>query len=386
MGGVMLLSTSVFFVLELSRLRSRARKTVDDVAMLIHMGATEWGLDMEQIMTDSRREIQAHGIVYVQLLGRGGDELFRHGQESDSIFPTKASVRLPPTAAPYEELKIEINVGALPTRVVRVLGVHMLVGALLVLVIYHRPFLALRRAIDELEATEAQLMHTERLSAIGEMYASLTHEINNPLGIMLIRVKLMLAAAREGQSPLDLERDLEMIERNCARIAEIVRSLLTFTRKTSFEPVETNLNGVVMEVVDLVEKPLEKQGIKIHRVLGPTLPNVRASAHHLQQVFMNLLNNARDAMPQGGIITLRTFREEGRLVAEVQDTGTGIAPKVKERLFEPFFTTKGVGQGTGLGLSVSYGIISAHGGDIEVESEPGQGSLFRLTLPLIGPS
>jgi signal transduction histidine kinase len=175
-----------------------------------------------------------------------------------------------------------------------------------------------------------------------------------------------------------------MIDRHGTRIAEIIRGLLAFARKTPFQLVETDLNRIIREVVALVEKPYVKQGIRIQSVLEPTLPSFRASPLHIQQVFMNLLKNARDAMPEGGPVTLRTSKNGRYLVAEVEDAGPGIAPEVEARLFEPFFTTKGVGEGTGLGLSVSYGIVSAHGGKILIESKPGHGALFRVMLPIEG--
>ena len=185
--------------------------------------------------------------------------------------------------------------------------------------------------------------------------------------------------------PADLTRDLEIITRNGLRISELVRSLLIFSRKSTLSFTETALNHVIAEVVELVDKPYAKQQIQIESRFDPKLPCCQASAGHLHQVFLGLLSNARDAMPQGGTITLRTYVNSHFVIAEVEDTGTGMAPDVKARIFEPFFTTKGVGKGTGLGLSVAYGIIKTHGGDITAESTPGKGSLFRLMLPIGGP-
>jgi signal transduction histidine kinase len=214
------------------------------------------------------------------------------------------------------------------------------------------------------------------------MYAGLAHEINNPLGILLSRVRLMLGAASQRNFNGDLIRDLEMIDRHGSRIAEIVRSLLAFSRKTAFELGDTDVNGVVQETLALVEKPFGKHGVKVLSTLDPRLPSVLGSRDHLQQVFLNLLTNARDAMPSGGTVTVRTYRDNGNVVAEVEDTGVGMPEDVADRVFEPFFTTKQREHGTGLGLSVSQSILSAHGGHVEVESEPGQGALFRVTLPI----
>jgi two-component system NtrC family sensor kinase len=236
-----------------------------------------------------------------------------------------------------------------------------------------------------LEMTQAQLIHSEKMSALGEIYAGLTHEINNPLGIMIGKLELALKMAKERQLPAELTRDLEIVTRNGLRISELVRSLLIFSRKSTLSFTETALNHVIAEVVELVDKPYAKQHIQIERRFDPKLPYCHGSAGHLHQVFLGLLNNARDAMPQGGTITLRTYVNSHFLIAEVEDTGTGMSPDVKARIFEPFFTTKGVGKGTGLGLSVAYGIIKTHGGDITVESTPGKGSLFRLMLPIEEP-
>ena len=232
-----------------------------------------------------------------------------------------------------------------------------------------------------MESIQAQLIHTEKLSAIGEIYAGIAHEINNPLGIILTRVHILQEAIKERQIAQDFLRDLEMIQRHGSRIAEVIRGLLAFARSTSFTMTETDLNLVIDETVSLLEKPFAEQQIRIDRVLSEDLPRIMGSPVHLQQVFINLLNNARDAMPQGGIINIRTYPNNRRIVAEVRDSGTGIEEKIKGKIFEPFFTTKGVGRGTGLGLAVIYGIIRAHGGDIEVESAPGKGAMFRLRLP-----
>jgi signal transduction histidine kinase len=141
------------------------------------------------------------------------------------------------------------------------------------------------------------------------------------------------------------------------------------------------VNGVIGETVALVEPLFARQGIGVQLFLDRSLPRVRASAQHLQQVFLNLVNNAHDAMPDGGTLTLRTYRDGSSLVAEVRDTGRGIPPEIQPRVFEPFFTTKDVGKGTGLGLAVSYGIVRAHGGDLTVESRQGDGAVFRVILP-----
>jgi signal transduction histidine kinase len=192
----------------------------------------------------------------------------------------------------------------------------------------------------------------------------------------------MLAAAQEKRFDADTVRDLEVIDRQGGRIAEIMRSLLAYARKSEFRMTSVDLNGVVREVVSLVNKPFAKQGVLVETDLDAALPSLQASPDRLQQVFLNLLNNARDAMPQGGTITVRTARLDGHVLAEVSDTGPGLTAQAREHAFEPFFTTKEAGQGTGLGLWVSYGIVSAHGGELEALNAPAGGALFRLRLPL----
>ncbi len=384
--GIVLLSTSVFLFLELGRLRTDARDAARDCARHITYDVSKRGFDSERLSELLRIEMENHAIAHIRILRPDGDEVLSLGQSTHSRLPNSETVRITSLPAPFEELQVvvEVDERSLPQRLARVLFIHILVGTVLAVLTYRFPLLAIRKSINELESAEAQLMHAERLSAIGEMYASLTHEINNPLGIILTRVKIMLSKAREHKPRRELVRDLEMIDRHGTRIAEIIRGLLAFARKTPFQPVETDLNSIIQEVVALVEKPYAKQGIQIQCALEPTLPRFHASPLHIQQVFMNLLKNARDAMPEGGLVSLRTSRNGRYLVAEVEDAGPGIAPEIQGRLFEPFFTTKEVGKGTGLGLSVSYGIVSAHRGHILVESDPGRGALFRVMLPIEG--
>jgi len=292
-----------------------------------------------------------------------------------------AEVRSFPPEHRVKSVVIQHDVRPLILKAGRVFGVHLVVASMLILIVYVIPIRALRQAVDHVKIAHAQIIHSDKLSAIGEVYASLTHEINNPLSILLSRVKLLISSAQEQQFPPELVRDLEVIERHGTRIANIIRGLLTFARKTPFEFIEIDLNQVINGAIALVEKPFAKEGIRIETALVPESLTFLGSHNHLLQVFLNLLNNARDAMPQEGRIRIRTFRKRTYLGAEIQDNGIGIAPDVLDKIFEPFFTTKEVGKGTGLGLSVSYGIIIDHNGEIEVESTPGEGTIFRMIFP-----
>jgi two-component system, NtrC family, sensor kinase len=264
----------------------------------------------------------------------------------------------------------------------RVFAIHLAVAAVLILAIYAVPMRALQRTIAELKSAQEQLLHANRLGAIGEVYARLAHEINNPLAILQSRVRLVLDEQRATPLPEDVVRDLQTIERHGARIGELVKSFLAFARKQPADQKEVDLNRIVLDTMELVEKPFAKAGVHIVADLAPGLPHILGNPGQLQQVFLNLLNNARDALKDGGRILITTDSRPGLVFAEVQDNGVGIAEDLLDRIFDPFFTTKGVGEGTGLGLSVSYGIVSSLGGHIRVRSTPGKGSAFEVQLPL----
>jgi signal transduction histidine kinase len=174
---------------------------------------------------------------------------------------------------------------------------------------------------------------------------------------------------------------LEKIEKQTFRAAKIINNLLNFSRSGSAELEPLDLNKVVLDVLSLLEHQLDKSNIKLRKELAAELPPVRGNENRLQQVFFNLILNARDAMPRGGWLTLATSADDDTVIVEVKDTGTGIKREHIKRIYDPFFTTKGIGRGTGLGLSVSYGILQEHGGAIFVDSAPGQGTTFQVALP-----
>lgn len=381
---IAILPTSVFFALGLSQLQSDARHATEQIVFLIkEIHATN--PEHRRLAELLQEEMRLNHVSALQLMGTGVEPVLSLGQAQGSFLPIRARADLPSSLAPFKSISIELDSDPLLLQSGRIFAIHLVVAALLVFLLHRFSLPAIAKAIEQLEMTQAQLIHSEKLSALGEIYAGLTHEINNPLGIMIGKLELATKMAKERQLPADLTRDLEIVTRNGLRISELVRSLLIFSRKSTLSFEETALNHVIAEVVELVDKPYAKQHIQIERRFDTKLPYCHGSAGHLHQVFLGLLNNARDAMPQGGTITLRTYVNSHFLIAEVEDTGTGMAPDVKARIFEPFFTTKGVGKGTGLGLSVAYGIIQTHGGDITVESTPGKGSLFRLMLPIGGP-
>jgi len=177
---------------------------------------------------------------------------------------------------------------------------------------------------------------------------------------------------------------LEKIERQTFRAAKIVNGLLNLSRPgpTGSDRTHTDLNAVITDVVSLLEHQFEVGSVKVRRDLSPAPVTVRGIEHQLQQVFLNLFLNARDAMPSGGWLSVTTRVEGGRAIAEVADTGSGIPPEQLSRIYDPFFTTKAIGRGTGLGLSITYGIVREHDGQIHVDSAVGQGTRFTVDLPL----
>lgn len=234
------------------------------------------------------------------------------------------------------------------------------------------------RDITEERRLQDQLVHTERLSAIGELVAGVAHEINNPLQTVLGSVELML---EDNPSP-EGRRDLETIRREAARAAQIVRSLLAFVRRSAPERSPVDLNAIVREGVALREFQLQQKAIRLSVELSPSPTVVLGSREELQQVVMNLLLNAEQAVDTGGqgTVTVRTASTGGLHLIEVADNGPGVSDELTGRIFEPFFTTKPVGEGTGLGLSISHGVALAHGGNLELA--PGdRGATFRLVLP-----
>jgi two-component system NtrC family sensor kinase len=240
-------------------------------------------------------------------------------------------------------------------------------------------FVGVERDISEELRLRDQLVHSERLSAIGELVAGVAHEINNPLQAIVGCVELMLD---ERYQAID-RSDLELVRKEAARAGQIVRNLLSFVRRGSGDRAPADLNEIVRTMVDLREYHLRQTNISIIvRSASRSLPVV-VNRDEIQQVVMNLLLNAEQAIAshaETGAITVETGFGERSHYLEVRDTGPGIRPELRGRIFEPFFTTKEVGQGTGLGLSISHGIASAHGGSLELH-ESDMGARFRLTLP-----
>ncbi|MDP2240802.1 MAG: ATP-binding protein [Burkholderiales bacterium] len=247
---------------------------------------------------------------------------------------------------------------------------------------------------QELRIAEAEAARGEKLASVGLLAAGIAHELNNPLTGILTFTSLIRKNLPDGSADAE---DLDLVIRETKRCAAIIRRLLDFAREKTPEKKFTDLNKLILETTHLIERPAHLRDIDIAMDLDPDLPQVWADADQITQVIMNMLVNAQHAIEDKGSITVRSRQvqkapgtepgEQPVPMVEVAiiDTGCGIPHKNLKRIFDPFFTSKEVGKGTGLGLSVSHGIVSAHGGMIEVESEVGEGTTFHIFLPLEHP-
>jgi two-component system, NtrC family, sensor kinase len=226
---------------------------------------------------------------------------------------------------------------------------------------------------------EEQLQISEKMASIGLLAAGVAHEVNTPLTGISSFTQMLL----ENASPEDPKTAvLEKIERQTFRAAKIVNGLLNLARPAQVDSGPCDVNTVINDVLSLLEHQFRNGSIQVRKELAPVVPSVQAIEHKLQQVFLNLFLNARDAMPKGGWLTIATRLDRGSAVIEVGDTGSGIPADQLSRIYDPFFTTKPIGKGTGLGLSIAYGIVQEHGGTITCDSQVGHGTRFFIRLPL----
>ncbi|MFH1028575.1 MAG: cache domain-containing protein, partial [Pseudomonadota bacterium] len=234
--------------------------------------------------------------------------------------------------------------------------------------------------VETMHRTQQELLHKEKLASMGQLAAGVAHEINNPLGSILLFAEML----HEGAGRQDQGReDLKMIINETLRCRKIVADLLNFARQQEVLAQESNLHDILEHSISAAGQQQNRNDVHIIRHFAADLPVIQADPAQLIQVFINLLNNAMEAMPQGGDIILETRQSNGQAVEVVlTDTGCGIPEENLEKLFTPFFTTKPVGKGTGLGLSIVYGIIKMHRGQIVVESKDGKGTTFTVTLPV----
>ncbi len=253
-----------------------------------------------------------------------------------------------------------------------------------------------KHAEQALRQSEAQLRQVQKMEAVGQLAGGVAHDFNNLLTVITGRTELLLLRLAADDAH---RRDVELIRKTADRAASLTQQLLAFSRKQMLQPRVLDLNGVVAGMAQML-RPLIGETIELDSLLDPALGRVRADPAQIEQIVLNLAVNARDAMPQGGRLTIETSNVEldGSFAAahpgasagphamlSVRDTGAGMSPEVQAHLFEPFFTTKGVGKGTGLGLATVYGIVKQHGGYIRIESAPGAGTAVRIYLARVAP-
>jgi two-component system, NtrC family, sensor kinase len=298
------------------------------------------------------------------------------GKRLADVFPSELISQLPRHSEPYRALnlyKFHLNNAAGRALIVNLSTVPLLgkddqvIGRLLIMT----------DLTDRVEL-EDQLVQAEKLSSIGVLAAGVAHEVNTPLAVITSQLQMLMRQLPSGDphSPV-----LERVVKQGFRASEIINNLLKFSRVSGSERVELELNKTIQETLSLVAPVLRAAKISVQTDLDSDLPTIDGNAGKLQQVFMNLIMNARDAMPYGGDLAVSTRASDSMVCVEIADNGVGISPENLRRIFDPFFTTKATNRGTGLGLAVSYGIIREHSGKIYVDSSVGGGASFRLEFP-----
>jgi signal transduction histidine kinase len=242
-------------------------------------------------------------------------------------------------------------------------------------------YVAVKRDVTRELELQQQLAQAQKMEAIGRLAGGVAHDFNNLLQALISHVQLLRSRSNDPEKVEASSREMEQL---IGHGASLTRQLLLFSRRETVKPERLDLNEQVREASKMLQRVV-KDNIALRIELAPQHLHIDADRGQLDQVLMNLVVNASDAMPDGGQITIRTgATNRTRVWLSVKDTGVGIPEEIRERIFEPFFTTKGAGKGTGLGLSVVHGIVTRHGGQIEVESELGRGATFRVSLPAAG--
>jgi PAS domain S-box-containing protein len=322
----------------------------------------------------NRRLEELYGVRHELAVGRPLDQLF----DAPVVEMFRASAVESPEGATYYRVplttrhetarRLLVNVAATPLR-----DAHEAITGTIVIM----------EDISTRVQLEEQLQISEKMASIGLLAAGVAHEVNTPLTGISSFTQMLL----EGAQPDDpTTKVLEKIERQTFRAAKIVNGLLNLARPAQVESGPCDINVVVSDVLALLEHQFKTGRIQVRKEFASPGPTVQGMEYKLQQVFLNLLLNARDAMPRGGWLTIATRVEKGSVVVEVGDTGSGIPAEHLSRIYDPFFTTKAIGKGTGLGLSITYGIVQEHGGAITCDSIVGQGTRFTLQLPLAPPT
>jgi PAS domain S-box-containing protein len=320
--------------------------------------------------------IEAWNSALERLYGLSRSEAM--GKPLEAVFPPELRAELTRVSDPHHTLNLykfrlrnaEDRPLILNLSVVPLIGKEdQVIGRLLI-------FTDLTERVN----LEDQLMQAEKLSSIGLLAAGIAHEVNTPLAVITSNAQMMM---RQMDPNDPRTKTLDKIIAQAFRASEIANNLLKFSRVGGSECTDLNVNRVISESLSLVEPMLKAARISVNSQLKTSLPAVYGNIGKLQQVFMNLIMNARDAMPRGGELTITTEAEDSTVHVEVSDNGVGIPTEHLNKIFDPFFTTKATSRGTGLGLAVTYGIIQEHSGSIQVDSVVGRGTTFRLEFPAV---
>jgi two-component system, NtrC family, sensor kinase len=352
---------------ELSRLKEFNENIIESInvgvmVVNLHGRITNWNGALEQIYGLKREQVIGHRITEVfqsEMLRALRDLMERsEWQQGDPVNVYKFRAR----SADDRDLTLNISLAALQSKTAEVEGSLVAI-----------------EDVTERVSLEEQLQQSDKLSSIGLLAAGVAHEVNTPLAGISSYSQMLMQQIPDSDPRHQL---LEKIHRQTSRASSIVNNLLNFSRVSEARYAPVDLNRVLDDTIQLLESQLRNTEIEIVRHYADGLPLAPCDAPKLQQVLMNLILNARDAMPRGGKLEISTGADEDSVVISVRDSGLGIAPEHLSKIYDPFFTTKQIGKGTGLGLAVSYGIIRDHGGHINVESKLGEGTRFQITLPL----
>ena len=361
----------------------RMREFNDNILESLDDGLVVFDAD-ESIVRWNRALESFYGVKRANAIGRSFADVFDRSfveavraaradnPSGATLFKVPLTSRQPAAAGETEPERLMVNATAVPLQ--SLAGPGAVVGTILLL-----------ENVTDRVRLEEQLQISEKMASIGLLAAGVAHEVNTPLTGISSYTQMLLEKA----DPTDPRTMLlEKIERQTFRAAKIVNGLLTLSRPGTpgGDRTHVDLNTIVTDVFSLLEHQFAVGKIRVRRELSPVPVMVLGIEHQLQQVFLNLFLNARDAMPSGGWLTVMTRVEGDQALAEIADTGSGIPPEHLARIYDPFFTTKAIGRGTGLGLSISYGIVREHDGAVRCDSTVGQGTRFTLSLPIAVPA
>jgi len=315
------------------------------------------------------------GMHEDQIVGQNISDIIQYATPAQARSILKRVFEKPRTIDQEERVKIGNREYWLDTKYKPVMTNEGRIGSVLVI----------SRDITEHKRMEGQLFHTEKLASLGSLSAGVAHEMNNPIAVILGFTESLLEKFPKDSKEHEILKIIERQGNSCQRIIE---NLLAFARISDKTSTDTNVAEDIQKVINVVINTLLTKKVELKTDIGKDLPRVRGDGPQLEQVFMNIINNAVAAMEDGGILTISAHSSDGTVEISFTDTGPGIPPENMDKIFEPFFTTKKVGEGTGLGLSVSYGILTKFGGDIRVRSQTGgggynPGTTFTVVLPVV---